>query len=71
MKLTTQITKGEKFWIAEVPELGVVTQGATPQEAKSNLKEALELYLDTIAEYAIEHGEVEIINGKIVQKKYA
>ena len=66
MKLTTEIQKGEKFWIAKIPELGVVTQGKTPEEAKSNLKEALELHLEAIASYAIEHGEVEIINGKIV-----
>jgi|GEM_PF-5751707 len=34
MKLTVEIKKGEKFWIARIPELGVTTQGNTQEEAK-------------------------------------
>jgi predicted RNase H-like HicB family nuclease len=71
MKLTVEIKKGEKFWIARIPELGVTTQGATEEEAKKNLREALEVHLEAMAEYAIEHGELEVIAGKIVPKKYA
>jgi len=37
MKLTTQIKKGNKYYIAGCPELGVTTQGKTLQEAKKNL----------------------------------
>jgi predicted RNase H-like HicB family nuclease len=71
MKLTVEIKKGEKFWIARIPELGVTTQGATQEEAKKNLKEALELHLEAMADYAIEHGQIEVVAGKIVPKKYA
>ena len=43
---TTLIYRGEKFYVAECLELGVVSQGKTPVEAKDNLKEAVELYLE-------------------------
>ncbi len=71
MKLTVDIKKGAKFWVARIPELGVTTQGDTVESAKKNLKEALELHLETMAEYAIEHGEINIVAGKIVPKEYA
>jgi len=34
MELTVKIYKGEKYFIARVPELGVTTQGKTREEAK-------------------------------------
>jgi predicted RNase H-like HicB family nuclease len=34
------------LYIAYCPQLGTVSQGATPAEAVANLKEATELYLD-------------------------
>jgi len=71
MKITIDIKKGEKYWVARIPELGVTTQGATEEEAKKNLKEALEVHLEAMAEYAIEHGELKVVAGKIVPKKYA
>lgn len=42
----TLIYKSEKYYVAECLELGVVSQGETPKEAKDNLKEAVELYLE-------------------------
>jgi len=39
------ITKEEKWYVALCPELDVASQGKTVEEALSNLKEALELYL--------------------------
>ncbi|MBU1614649.1 type II toxin-antitoxin system HicB family antitoxin [bacterium] len=45
-KFTTLITKGEKFYVAKCLELGVVSQGKTIEEAKANIKEAVDLYLE-------------------------
>jgi len=39
------ITKEEKWYVALCPELDVASQGKGVEEALSNLKEALELYL--------------------------
>ncbi len=44
---TTAITKEEKWYVAHCLELGVVSQGKTIEEAKANLKEAVELYLES------------------------
>lgn len=71
MKLTVEIKKGEKYWVARIPEFGVTTQGATEEEAKKNLKEALELHLEALANYAVEHGELELLDGKVIAKRYA
>ena len=49
MKVTAVVHKAEEggFW-AEVPSLpGCRTQGDTMDELKSNLREAVELYLET------------------------
>jgi predicted RNase H-like HicB family nuclease len=45
-KFTTIITKEGKWYVAYCLELGVVGQGKTIDEAKKNLKEAVELYLE-------------------------
>ncbi len=34
------------LWVAECPEVGTVSQGATLSEAIANLQEATELYLE-------------------------
>jgi predicted RNase H-like HicB family nuclease len=67
MELTADIKKGEKYFIARCPELGVTTQGRTIKEARENLKEAVELHLESMVEYMIEHGKVNIKNGKIIE----
>ena len=51
MKLTVRIRKGEKYFTARIPELGVTTQGKTREEAKRNLKEAVQLHLEIIEEF--------------------
>ena len=38
--------KEEEIYVAECPEVGTVSQGATVEEAIENLKEATELYLE-------------------------
>ena len=46
MKLTIIITKGEEFFISSIKEIpAVLSQGATVEEAKANVLDALELYL--------------------------
>jgi hypothetical protein len=48
-----------------VPELAVTTQGKTREEAKRNLREALQLHLEAMAEYAIQHGRVTIKKARL------
>ena len=40
------IHKEKKYYVAECPEVGTVSQGKTFEEAIKNLKEATELYLE-------------------------
>lgn len=44
-KFTASITKEKKWFVARAVELGVTTQGRTLDEAKRNLAEAVELYI--------------------------
>jgi len=46
-KFTAVITKEEKWYVAHCIELGVVSQGKTIEDAEKNLKEAVELYLES------------------------
>ncbi len=47
MKLTIIITKAEEFFISAIKEIpAVLTQGTTVEEAKANVLDALELYLE-------------------------
>ncbi|MGH9395719.1 MAG: type II toxin-antitoxin system HicB family antitoxin [Terriglobia bacterium] len=43
---TAILHKEEGLYVAECPEVGTVSQGATIEEAVSNLKEATELYIE-------------------------
>lgn len=49
-KFTAVITKEENWCVAHCVELGVVSQGKTIEEAQANLKEAVELYLESFGE---------------------
>jgi len=66
MKLKINITKGEKYFIARIPELGVTTQGRTVEEAKKNLREAAQLHLESIIDYLIKKGNVSIKGNRIL-----
>lgn len=46
-KFTSIITKEEKWYVGHCLELGVVSQGKTIEETKKNLKEAVELYIES------------------------
>jgi len=49
-KFIALITKEENWYVAHCVELGVVSQGKTIEEAQANLKEAVELYLESFGE---------------------
>lgn len=47
MKLTIVISKGEEFFIGTIKEIpSVLSQGETIEEAKENVLDALNLYLE-------------------------
>jgi predicted RNase H-like HicB family nuclease len=46
-KFTAIITREETWYVAHCLELGVVSQGKTIEQAQVNLKEAVELYLES------------------------
>lgn len=46
-KFLVSITKEDKFFIARCPELGVTSRGKTLEEAQRNIKEAVELYIES------------------------
>lgn len=66
MKFTVRVYKGEKYYIARVPELGVTTQGRTREEAKRNLREAIQVHLEAMADYAMEHGKIVVEKGQLL-----
>jgi predicted RNase H-like HicB family nuclease len=41
------ITKEDDFFVARCPELNVTSQGETLEEAEKNIKEAIELYIES------------------------
>ncbi len=47
MKLTIVVSKGEEFYIGTIKEIpAVISQGNSIEEAKENVRDALELYLE-------------------------
>jgi predicted RNase H-like HicB family nuclease len=46
LNLTATLWEEECVWVAKSPETGIASCGDTPQGALSNLKEAIELYLE-------------------------
>lgn len=60
-KLTAVITKEDKWYVAHCVELGVVSQGKTIEEAQSNLKEAVELYLESFGSDDVPESAGEVI----------
>jgi predicted RNase H-like HicB family nuclease len=61
LNLTATLWEGECVWVAKCPETGVASCGDTPQEALSNLKEALELYLENARELGMRDEFVELL----------
>ena len=54
-KLTAVIEPGEDGWyIASCPELGIVSQGKTPEDAEAMIKEAVELWLEEASQEEVQ-----------------
>jgi predicted RNase H-like HicB family nuclease len=61
--LTALSEREDDCYLALCPEIDVASQGATVEEARSNLQEAVELFLETASREEIEeryHSEVYI-----------
>ena len=48
-ELSALITKEDDWYVARCVELDVTSQGKTLEEARENLKEAVELYIESFA----------------------
>ena len=46
-ELSALITKEDDWYVARCVELDVTSQGKTLEEARANLKEAVELYIES------------------------
>lgn len=57
MRLTSIVHREEEHYVALCPELDVVSQGETADEAAENLQEACDLFL--------EHACEEEVNGRL------
>ena len=68
-KFTAVFEKDGEWWIGYIEELpGVNTQGKTLEEARENLKEALDLFLETASKKEIEsrfHDEIYITRMEV------
>ena len=60
-KFTAVITKEEKWYVAHCVELGVVSQGKTIEQAQANLKEAVELYLESFGSEDVPESVGEVV----------
>jgi predicted RNase H-like HicB family nuclease len=60
-KLTAIIVKEENWYVAHCMELGVVSQGKTIEDAQGNLREAVELYLESFGTEDIPKNTGEIV----------
>jgi predicted RNase H-like HicB family nuclease len=50
LKATVELWQKGKWYIAKIPELDFVAQGGTAEEAKSNLREVLEIQFSEMRE---------------------
>jgi predicted RNase H-like HicB family nuclease len=60
-QFTAIIEREGKQYVALCPELDIASQGDTVEEARTNLKEALELFFETASRHEIKdrlHGEI-------------
>lgn len=60
-QLTAIIEREDDMYVASCPELDVVSQGSSVEEAKSNLQEAVELFLESASETEVAgrlHNEI-------------
>jgi predicted RNase H-like HicB family nuclease len=67
-QFTAIIEKEDNIYVALCPELDIASQGETVEEARANLKEAIELFFETASQMEIKerlHDEVFITRLEI------
>ena len=64
--LTALIEQEEDLYIASCPEIGLVSQGATVDEAFNNLKEATKLYFDELRD-----GDKQTRGSRIIARSFS
>ena len=72
--LTAIIERENNDYVALCPQLDIASQGATVSEAKTNLKEALELFFETASATEIQerlHNEVYVTQVEVEVAKTA
>ena len=60
-RFTAIITREDKWYVAHCLKLGVVSQGKTIEAAKTNLKEAVQLYLESFGDEDLPETTGEVI----------
>ena len=60
-KFTAIITREGKWYVAHCLELGVVSQGRTIEKSRKNLKEAVELYIESFGSKNIPSTSGEVV----------
>ena len=68
-KLTAIIEREGDGYVALCPELDIASQGGSVEEARANLKEALELFFETASTEEIKrrfHGEAFVTQVEVV-----
>jgi len=60
-RLTGVITKEDKWYVAHCIELGVVSQGGSIEEAQANLREAVELYIESFGGEDLPESSGEVV----------
>ena len=59
LKFTAILRREEDMYVALEPELDIASQGMTQEEALANLKEAVELFLETASKREIQERNIE------------
>ncbi len=68
-QFTAVIEREDNMYVALCPELDITSQGESVEEARSNLKEAIELFFETASQKEIRersHDEVFITRLEVV-----
>lgn len=55
------ITREGRFFVAHCIELGVVSQGESMEEAQANLREAVELYIESFGTDDLPESQGEVV----------
>ena len=60
-RYTVIISKGEAAYVAYCQELGIASQGKSIKEARRNIKEAIELYLEEAKDSKLARTKVPLV----------